>query len=168
MRRGKAFMDLVTAPPLRPWSYGRYMRPSSVFDVLSLVVAASFGISNLAAFAAEESKADSKLAETAQAEPAAAETKVSVPTEQQMKVLASCLGCHDLSADRKTIFGPPLFGTWGAKPVTVGVPFAKWDKPALERWLKDPTKIVPQTKMTFKVANSKKRQDIIKALEGLR
>lgn len=136
--------------------------------MVALVVAASWSLTSVPAIAAEPAKSESTPVKAAVATPADPEKKVSAPTEQQMKSLASCLGCHDVSADRKTLIGPPLFGVWGAKPVTVGVPFTKWDKPALERWLMDPAKLVPQTKMTFKVANSRKRQDIVKALEGLR
>lgn len=140
------------------------MRPASSLAV-SLAVWSFVGSHSPAA---EPSQPPADSATPGAASPAVPEAKHAAPTEQQTKALVACLGCHDISAERKVLVGPPLYGIWGARPVTVGIPFSSWDRSALDRWLKDPAKVVPQTRMTYKVANSKKRQEVINALESLR
>lgn len=82
--------------------------------------------------------------------------------------LSTCIGCHDISKDKKALVGPPLFGLVGRKPAISGVPFAAWDAKNLDQWLKDPSKVKADTTMAFKVKNDQKRAAIIQALTSLR
>lgn len=84
------------------------------------------------------------------------------------KELVTCIGCHDISSDKKAMVGPPLFGLFNGKPTTAGTGFAKWDKASLDKWLKDPAAIKPGTTMAFKVKNDKKRAAIIEAIAELK
>jgi cytochrome c2 len=84
------------------------------------------------------------------------------------KELVTCVGCHDITAAKKQLVGPPLFGLFGEKPTTAGVGFAKWDKTSLDKWLKDPSAVKPGTAMAFAVKNDKKREKIIQAISELK
>lgn len=82
--------------------------------------------------------------------------------------LSACVTCHDISPDKKKLVGPPLYGVYGSKPVTAGIPFGKWDQKSLDSWIKDPLKVKPTTIMTYATGNPKKRGEIIKALQTLK
>lgn len=90
------------------------------------------------------------------------------PTPAQQKTLASCAMCHDLTSAKANKMGPPLFGVVGAKPVMSGVPYKKWDKKALDEFLKDPSAVKEDTTMPVNVEDAKERAAVIKALEGLK
>lgn len=90
------------------------------------------------------------------------------PAHATDAALATCAGCHDLSPAKNKLVGPPLFGIYGAKPVTAGIPFAKWDKASLDTWIKDPMKVKPGTMMAIATGNPKKRAEIVKALQALK
>lgn len=87
---------------------------------------------------------------------------------QQAQLLSGCKTCHDISPQRKTIVGPPLYGLFGAKPQMSGVPYTKWDRQALDEFLRDPSQVKPNTMMTYRVRENDKRKAIIDALEVLR
>ena len=97
-----------------------------------------------------------------------AEAATRGPTPQQMATLGSCQGCHDLTPARKTLMGPPLYGAFGKKPSISGVPFAKWDRASLDRFLADPSAVKPTTAMPVNVPDAKERAAIVRALEALR
>lgn len=82
--------------------------------------------------------------------------------------LATCIGCHDITPAKKQMVGPGLYGVFGAKPVTAGISFAKWDDKSLDTWLKDPSKVKAGTAMAYSVGNPKKRGEIVKALKTLK
>ena len=90
------------------------------------------------------------------------------PAQAADAALSPCLGCHDVSSDKKKLVGPPLFGVYGSKPVTAGIPFGKWDQASLDTWIKDPSKVKAATLMTYATGNPKKRGEIIKALQSLK
>jgi nitrite reductase (NO-forming) len=89
-------------------------------------------------------------------------------TAQQAQLLSGCKTCHDVSPQRKTIVGPPLYGLFGQKPRITGVPFTKWDREALDEFLRDPSQVKPNTMMTYRVRENDKRRLIIDALEALK
>jgi cytochrome c len=84
-----------------------------------------------------------------------------------------CSGCH--SADRD-MEGPRLGGVFGRPSGTVpSFPYSDalkraqitWDAAALDRWLTDPDKLVPDTDMAFRVEKADERADIIRYLQQL-
>lgn len=90
------------------------------------------------------------------------------PTAAQQKTLASCAMCHDLTSAKSAKMGPPLFGIVGHKPIMSGTPYKKWDKKALDEFLKDPSAVKEDTTMPVSVEDAKERAAVIKALEGLK
>lgn len=82
--------------------------------------------------------------------------------------LSTCATCHDLTPAKKKLVGPALFGTYGSKPVTAGIRFAKWDEKSLDTWLKEPAKVKPGTLMVFMVPDAAQRKAAIKALKALK
>lgn len=90
------------------------------------------------------------------------------PTPAQGQKLATCLACHDISPAKVKKMGPPLFGLIGAKPMTTGLPYAKWDKKNLDAFLADPSKVKPGTLMGYKVTDAAERKAVVEALAGLK
>ncbi|MBO9539893.1 hypothetical protein J7643_04780 [bacterium] len=84
------------------------------------------------------------------------------------KALGACATCHDISPAKNKLVGPPLFGSFGAKPLGDGIEVAKWDEGSLDKWLTNPGKMKPGTLMSYQVGNPKKRLEIIKALKELK
>ncbi|MDH4224190.1 MAG: hypothetical protein OEW12_00915 [Deltaproteobacteria bacterium] len=82
--------------------------------------------------------------------------------------LSACKSCHDISATKKSVMGPPLFGIMGAKPVGAGITVAVWDDKTMDQWLLDSKKVSSQSKMVYKVADGAKRAAIIAALKDLK
>ncbi len=82
-----------------------------------------------------------------------------------------CTGCHAMEGDRE---GPRMSGVFGRKAGSVphydysaGLKNAgvTWDEAALERWLRDPEAMVPDTKMDFRVPKAQERSDLIAYLK---
>jgi cytochrome c len=84
-----------------------------------------------------------------------------------------CAGCHSLNGDKE---GPRLRGVYGRR--SGSVPSFKysdalkkaditWDAVALEKWLADPEKLVPDTDMAFLLENPDERKEIINYLQQL-
>jgi cytochrome c len=78
-----------------------------------------------------------------------------------------CAGCHAMGADRE---GPRLAGVFGRKAGSVaGFDYSAglknsgmtWNEATLERWLRDPNGVVPDTKMDFSVPKVQERSDLI-------
>ncbi len=84
------------------------------------------------------------------------------------KALAPCAGCHPLNGVKKKIAGPSLVKIYGAKPLKSAIKVAKWDDKALDRYLWNPERVDPTTRMFFKVRDAKKRAEIIAALKILK
>ncbi len=78
------------------------------------------------------------------------------------KVVAEvrCGPCHYLSKDLKKV-GPGLRGIFNRSPSISGVPFARWDVDALNRWLEDPRRVKPNTRMFLPPLPERDRRDII-------
>ncbi|MBM3267462.1 MAG: nitrite reductase, copper-containing [Candidatus Sericytochromatia bacterium] len=81
--------------------------------------------------------------------------------------LAECAACHDIGPAKRKIVGPPLYGLLGKKPLSPGLPYAKWDRAALNEWLRDPVQIKANTMMTYRVRDDAARNQILDALESL-
>jgi len=99
-------------------------------------------------------------------------------TAQQARppAFAVCAGCHSTQAG-KTAFGPSLAGVGRRRAGTlegyVYSPVLKasgltWNAKTLDRWLTDPKKTVPGTKMPFNVIQDRKtREQVIAYLMTL-
>jgi cytochrome c len=82
-----------------------------------------------------------------------------------------CFGCHSLDANR---IGPMHRGVFGRKAGSVA-DFSYstavknsaivWDDTTLERWLTNPSTVIPGTRMTFRVATPEDRADIVAFLK---
>jgi cytochrome c len=84
-----------------------------------------------------------------------------------------CSGCHALDNERQ---GPRLRGVYGRNAGTVQsftysnalkASRLTWDAAALDRWLADPEKLVPDNDMAFRMPNPDDRAAIIGFLKGL-
>ncbi len=71
-----------------------------------------------------------------------------------------CKACHFLHRNQRRI-GPGLFGVYGRAPSIRGVPFAVWDAAALNRWLRDPRAVKPNTPMRLSPLSARARADVI-------
>jgi nitrite reductase (NO-forming) len=89
-------------------------------------------------------------------------------TPAMRESLSTCAGCHDLSAARKHLVGPGLFGVYGRSPSINGVKFEKWDATALNTWLTNAAAVKASTMMSYRVPDPKDRARIIEALEHLK
>lgn len=78
-----------------------------------------------------------------------------------------CTGCHAMEGDRE---GPRLAGVFGRKAGSIagfnysaglkGSGFT-WNEATLGKWLRDPDRVVPDTKMDFHVPKAQERADLI-------
>jgi cytochrome c len=84
-----------------------------------------------------------------------------------------CGGCHAPDLNKE---GPRLRGVYGRK--AAGAPgFAysdalkkagiRWDDESLDRWLRDPDAMVPDTDMAFRLADTAERNAVIAYLKSL-
>jgi cytochrome c len=82
-----------------------------------------------------------------------------------------CFGCHSLDANR---IGPMHRGVFGRKAGAVAdfsySPALKnasvvWDEATLQRWLTNPSALIPGTRMAFRVALPEDRADIVAFLK---
>jgi len=71
-----------------------------------------------------------------------------------------CMPCHFLNRTEKRI-GPGLLGVYGRAPSISGVPFARWDAPALDAWLANPRRIKINTTMFLPPLQQRDRADVI-------
>lgn len=91
--------------------------------------------------------------------------------ERGAKVYQDCMLCHSLD---KNGFGPRHRGVFGRKAAALPdydySPALKasnltWDEPTLDKWLTDPSALVPGTKMIFSVDDAQDRADVIAFLK---
>jgi cytochrome c len=82
-----------------------------------------------------------------------------------------CFGCHSLDANR---IGPMHRGVFGRKAGAIADfsyssavknSAVVWDETTLERWLTNPSAVIPGTRMTFRVATPEDRADIVAFLK---
>ncbi len=88
-----------------------------------------------------------------------------------------CKSCHSVEKG-KTLIGPSLAGIVGAKAGDLGGYVASpalkaanltWDDATLDKWLENPMKLVPGTRMTYAgQADPEKRKAIIEYLKTLK
>lgn len=88
-----------------------------------------------------------------------------------------CKSCHAVEKG-KTLIGPSLYGIVGTKAGDVaGYPFSPalkgsglvWDEVTLDKWLENPMKLVPGTRMSYAgQADPEKRKAIIAYLKTLK
>lgn len=85
-----------------------------------------------------------------------------------------CIACHSIDANR---VGPAHKGVFGRKAGAVkdydyspAVKGSKvvWNAKMLNRWLADPGKLIPGTKMGYSVPEAKDRADLIEYLKTAR
>ncbi len=88
---------------------------------------------------------------------------------------AICSGCHDLTATNK--LGPPLQGVVGRKAGSVpNVHYSTalaqsnfvWTPQKLDQFLTDPAKMVPGTRMPYRITDPVKRTDVVAYLATLK
>ncbi len=92
-------------------------------------------------------------------------------------VFAPCASCHSIEPG-KTVFGPSLAGISGRKAASLpGYAYSPalkssrltWNAATLDRWLRDPRKLVPGTKMPFGgIADAKTRKAVVDYLLTLK
>lgn len=85
-----------------------------------------------------------------------------------------CTGCHSLDDDKE---GPRLRGIYGKKAATLSTTFkysealkasnVSWNAAALDQWMAEPEKIVPNSDMFFRVPIARERTDVIAYLQTL-
>ena len=86
----------------------------------------------------------------------------------------ACAACH--SVDENDL-GPKHRGVFGRRAGTVAdysysaalkASGLTWDRSTLDRWLANPSQLVPGTKMYFKIDDAQTRADVIAYLEQLK
>jgi cytochrome c len=86
----------------------------------------------------------------------------------------ACAACHsvdenDLGPEHRGVFGRPAGSvadySYSAALKASGL---TWDRSTLDRWLTNPSELVPGTKMYFKVEDAQTRADVIAYLEQLK
>ena len=91
--------------------------------------------------------------------------------EHGVKVYQDCMLCHSLD---KNEVGPRHRGVFGRKAAALrdydysaALKASKltWDEPTLDKWLTDPSALVPGTKMIFSVDDAQDRSDVIAFLK---
>jgi cytochrome c len=84
-----------------------------------------------------------------------------------------CAGCHALDSEKE---GPRLRGVFGRTAGAVaGFPYSEgvkkagviWDEATLDKWLTDPSGVVADNDMAFRLENAGQRADIIAYLKTL-
>lgn len=71
-----------------------------------------------------------------------------------------CQPCHFLTKQQRRI-GPGLLGIYNSAPSIVGVPFARWDDAALDRWLTNPRAVKINTPMYLPPLSARDRALVI-------
>ena len=86
----------------------------------------------------------------------------------------ACAACHSVDENE---LGPKHRGVFGRRaggvadysyPAALKASGLTWDRSTLDRWLANPSQLVPGTKMYFKIDDSQRRADVIAYLEQLK
>ena len=119
---------------------------------------------------------DTPGADTAAQVPAA-ETTSAAAADAAPVAFGICKSCHSVERG-KTLIGPSLAGIVGAKAGDLGGYVASpalkaanltWDDATLDKWLENPMKLVPGTRMSYAgQADPEKRKAIIAYLKTLK
>ncbi|MCW1382354.1 c-type cytochrome [Novosphingobium sp. KCTC 2891] len=145
---------------------------------VSLSVALAAGVSACGG-AKQEDTAQTADTSAPAAAPAAADTAATtaVAANAAPAAFGICKSCHAVEKG-KTVIGPSLFGIVGTKAGDVpGYSFSPalkasgltWDDATLDKWLENPMKLVPGTRMTYAgQADAAKRKEIIDYLKTLK
>jgi cytochrome c len=84
-----------------------------------------------------------------------------------------CSGCHAPDLNKE---GPRLRGVYGRKAASVpGFAYSdalrkmdlRWDDASLDRWLRDPDSMAPDTDMGFRLTDAEERKAVISYLKSL-
>lgn len=96
------------------------------------------------------------------------------PEQGKNIFLSHCSACHSYTKGGGHKLGPNLYEVYERKAGTAeGYGYSKelkesgifWTEENLDRWLTDPQKIVPGSKMFYLIADEKKRKDLIDFLK---
>lgn len=98
------------------------------------------------------------------------------PVRGAQAFAANCGACHSLDANR---VGPALRGVYGRRAGTASrysySPALRtsnivWSAQTLDRWLQGPERVVPGTRMRFRLADPNRRADVVAFLrqQGVR
>ncbi|HZZ36477.1 MAG TPA: cytochrome c family protein [Caulobacteraceae bacterium] len=95
----------------------------------------------------------------------------SADIEDGQSKFALCKSCHTTAADGPDTVGPNLHGVFGRKAGTkAGFNYSDglkatnitWNADEIDRWIADPRKVVPGTKMTYAgMSDAKSRTDLV-------
>lgn len=142
---------------------------------LSLSVALAAGLAACGGSKQEATPATDGAAQTPAAP--AAETTPVAAADAAPVAFGICKSCHSVEKG-KVLIGPSLSGIFGAKagdvPGYAVSPALKaanltWDEATLDKWLENPMKLVPGTRMTYAgQADPEKRKAIIEYLKTLK
>ena len=86
----------------------------------------------------------------------------------------TCTACHSIDEND---LGPKHRGVFGRRAASVAdysysaalkASGLTWDKSTLDRWLANPSQLVPGTKMYFQINDAQSRADVIAYLEELK
>jgi cytochrome c len=116
------------------------------------------------------------LTATAFAEAAltAVNTSANGDVERGKTLYQGCLGCHSIDENDLGPWHRGVVGRHAGSIQDYGYSMAlknsglTWDEATLDRWLTNPSDLVPGTKMFFKVDDAQSRADIIAYLKQLK
>ena len=100
-----------------------------------------------------------------------------IPSRGQALFSSQCAACHADQKGAPDRQGPNLWGIYGAKPgsqrgFAYSDDFAKaafiWDEAALDQWLTQPTRLIPDSYMLYQQPDPQIRADIIAYLKTLK
>lgn len=89
----------------------------------------------------------------------------------RQQYLSRCIACHSLDVN---LAGPAHRGVFGSKAGSVaGYDYSPalrkskvvWNEKTLDKWLKNPEKLIPGQKMGYSVSDAKAREDLIAYLK---
>lgn len=95
------------------------------------------------------------------------------PAETFARVFEPCAHCHQIGDGARTSSGPVLTGVVGRPAASTDFPYSQamrkssltWDEPTLRRFLANPSKVVPGTRMIFKGLSDDKMDQMIDFLK---
>lgn len=87
-----------------------------------------------------------------------------------------CSACHSVTPGQKAMIAPNLSGLAGRKAASTTFNYSpalkasglSWDRPALDKFLTGPMKMVPGTRMVISIPDAKQRADVVAYLSSLK